>query len=335
VNGLTVGRGIGTVNSENTIFGVGTLAANTSGASNTALGYNTLNLNGGGSNNTAVGRAAQFNNSGGNNNTAMGNAALYDNISGSANTAVGKSALQYNKGSNNIAIGAYADVNDVNISNATAIGHGARVRFSNTIQLGADGTTLNGGLLPTTAITNVRTSGTLTLLDVTYPNTHAALSGQVLTSLGSGTLTWTTASGAALTLTTTGTGAATLSGTTLNIPSTTNYTLPTASASVSGGVKVGTNLSIDGSGVLSAVVRLNSDEFTATAAQTTFTFTTASSNTNAVQTPLSKPYMYINGTRIKNSAYTWTSGTTVTYVPANNSSYALVAGDRVQFDYAY
>jgi len=84
-----------------------------------------------------------------------------------------------------------------------------------------------------------------------------------------------------------------------------------------------------------ATVRLNSDEFTATAAQTAFTFTTASSNTGAVQTPTSKPFMYINGTRIKNSAYTWTSGTTVTYVPANNNSYVLVAGDRIQFDYAY
>jgi hypothetical protein len=86
---------------------------------------------------------------------------------------------------------------------------------------------------------------------------------------------------------------------------------------------------------VASTVRLNSDEFTATAAQTTFTFTTATSNTGAVQTPLSKPYMFINGTRIKNSAYTWTSGTTVTYIPANNNSYALVVGDRIQFDYAY
>ena len=77
---------------------------------------------------------------------------------------------------------------------------------------------------------------------------------------------------------------------------------------------------------VASTVRLNSDEFTATAAQTVFT---------AVQTPLSKPYMYINGTRIKNSAYTWTSGTTITYVPANNNSYVLVVGDRIQFDYAY
>jgi hypothetical protein len=58
---------------------------------------------------------------------------------------------------------------------------------------------------------------------------------------------------APLTLTTTGSGAATLSGTTLNIPATTNYSLPTASASALGGVKVGTNLSIDGTGVLSTI----------------------------------------------------------------------------------
>ena len=85
-----------------------------------------------------------------------------------------------------------------------------------------------------------------------------------------------------------------------------------------------------------AAVRMNSDEFTATAAQTAFTFTTTSSTTGVVQTPLSKPFMYINGIRIKNSAFTWTTGTTtVTYVPANNNSYTLVAGDRITFDYAY
>jgi hypothetical protein len=85
-----------------------------------------------------------------------------------------------------------------------------------------------------------------------------------------------------------------------------------------------------------AAVRLNSDEFTATAAQTAFTFTTTSSTTGAVQTPLSKPFMYINGIRIKNAAFTWTTGTTtVTYNPTNNNSYTLVAGDRITFDYAY
>src|SRR6185312_2528802 len=69
------------------------------------------------------------------------------------------------------------------------------------------------------------------------------------------------------------------------------------------------------------------DEFTAIAAQTSFTLT---------QTPSthSKVKMYINGIRISNTAYTW-SGSTLTYVPGNNGSYTLTASDRVQFDYFY
>ena len=700
-----------TTGASNTANGYGTLSANTTGNNNTASGSLSLVKNQNGTNNTAIGYTSLFENLAGEKNTGVGSYSLYNNkssnntavgysslganvdgtnnvalgfssltnnTSGSNNTAIGRFTLVLNTtGSNNTALGSLAEVNENNLTNATAIGYGARVFASNTIQLGADGSTLspNGVSTPTTAITNVKTSGTLTLGAVTYPNTNGS-TNQVLTATAGGTLTWTTVSTTAdaatlsgtiainkggtgaltkstafdalspmtasgdiiygglngtgtrlgkgnngtvltmennvptwltsiratsgstynaavgfsflggdwarntgmfsdnpdgggsatlkfriatsnstadpyleispskvsvlpntistskttgaltvagglgvngdvyasnlntsgaitapiyvstpqtltdaaniswvplqglnasvtlagnrtlsfstppasgaygtlvvkqdatggrtltlpsvankilgssstttiglsvaanaidivnfyfdgtnyfwnvgqgygtaatssttnlatgvtgtlavanggtgattltglvkgsgtsaltaavagtdyqapITLTTTGSGAATLSGTTLNIPSTTNYTLPTASASVSGGVKVGANLSIDGSGILSAaasVVRMNSDEFTATAAQTTFTFTTTSSNTGAVQTPLSKPYMYINGTRIKNSAYTWTSGTTVTYVPANNNSYALVAGDRIQFDYAY
>ena len=89
-------------------------------------------------------------------------------------------------------------------------------------------------------------------------------------------------------------------------------------------------LSTSGTGTLAwttpAAVRLNSDEISATAAQTSFTLT---------QTPLgAKVWMFVNGVRIRNAAYT-ISGATVTYVPASNSNYALVAGDRIQFDYAY
>jgi len=76
-----------------------------------------------------------------------------------------------------------------------------------------------------------------------------------------------------------------------------------------------------------ANVREVADEFTATAAQTAFTLTqTPSAN--------SKVKMYINGIRISNTAYTST-GTALTYIPANNGSYALVIGDRVEFDYYY
>jgi hypothetical protein len=69
------------------------------------------------------------------------------------------------------------------------------------------------------------------------------------------------------------------------------------------------------------------DEFTATAAQTSFTLT-------QIPSTHSKVKMYINGIRISNSAYSW-SGKSLTYVPANNGSYIQTAGDRIQFDYFY
>jgi len=69
------------------------------------------------------------------------------------------------------------------------------------------------------------------------------------------------------------------------------------------------------------------DEFTASAAQTSFTLT---------QSPAvgSKVKMFVNGIRISNTAYS-VSGSTLTYTPANNGGYALTAGDRIQFDFYY
>jgi hypothetical protein len=69
------------------------------------------------------------------------------------------------------------------------------------------------------------------------------------------------------------------------------------------------------------------DEDSATVSQTAFTL---------AQTPSanSKVKMYVNGIRISNTAYT-VSGTTLTYIPANNGAYALSSGDRIQFDYFY
>jgi hypothetical protein len=107
-----------------------------------------------------------------------------------ANTAIGASALSVNtEGNNNTAIGFGADVASTSLNNATAIGSGAVVAADNTIQLGADGTN------NTTPISNVKTSGTITAGTVTYPNTHGTTPGQVLTTTGSGTLSWTTVSG--------------------------------------------------------------------------------------------------------------------------------------------
>ena len=78
--------------------------------------------------------------------------------------------------------------------------------------------------------------------------------------------------------------------------------------------------------VAAIAVRITSEEYTATAGQTAFTI---------LQTPLSGVvWMFVNGTRIKNGAYT-VSGKSITYNPTNNNSYTLVLNDRIQFDYAY
>jgi hypothetical protein len=76
-----------------------------------------------------------------------------------------------------------------------------------------------------------------------------------------------------------------------------------------------------------SITRETTDEFLAITGQTTFTLKHTPSET-------SKLKMYINGVRVSNSAYN-NSGITLNYIPANNGSNALTAGDRIQFDYSY
>jgi hypothetical protein len=222
VNSLTIGQG-GRSSNNNTAVGIGVLPSTTSGNNNTGLGSNALAANTG-DNNVGIGfQALKLNTSGGNN-IAIGQNAANSNLTGSNNvaigfqtafwasasdniTAVGSMALNAEKGAGNTAIGVAAGkvgsggpyinttnstflgyntttgkTTDVTITNATALGYGATVAASNTIQLG------------NTSVTNVKTSGTLTTGDITYPKTHGT-NGQVLTTTGSGTLTWTTPAG--------------------------------------------------------------------------------------------------------------------------------------------
>jgi hypothetical protein len=118
-------------------------------------------------------------------------------------------------------------------------------------------------------------------------------------------------------------------------------TNPTAKLDVAGTVKivdgsqgVGKVLTSDADGLASwaaAAISVTEvdDEFTATASQTAFIL-------SQVPSANSKVKMYVNGIRISKTAYTYTSsGTSLTYNPANNAGYALTAGDRIQFDYFY
>ncbi|MFT6065625.1 MAG: hypothetical protein ACJAQX_001499 [Polaribacter sp.] len=101
-----------------------------------------------------------------------------------------------------------------------------------------------------------------------------------------------------------------------------------------GSPAVGNVLTSDADGLASWAAAATSatevdDEFTATTSQTAFIL-------SQVPSANSKVKMYVNGIRISKTAYTYTSsGTSLTYNPANNAGYALTAGDRIQFDYFY
>jgi hypothetical protein len=182
VNGVTVGRG-NLKMTNNYAFGYAVLSANTTGNYNNAFGHQALTANTTGTENNAFGEYVLPKNIGGSQNTAVGSNALKENTTGNGNTGYGRQALIANTtGSYNTAIGHQADVASNNLTNATAIGNGASVSTSNTIQLG------------NTSVTNVKTSGTITAKDVTYPNAHNATAGQVLTINATGTASWATPS---------------------------------------------------------------------------------------------------------------------------------------------
>ncbi len=82
--------------------------------------------------------------------------------------------------------------------------------------------------------------------------------GKVLVSDANGTGSWQTiGTGSGITLTTTGTsGPATLTGSTLNIPNY-SYTLPIASSSILGGVKIGSGINVASDGTISVPASSN------------------------------------------------------------------------------
>ena len=125
---------------------------------------------------------------------------------GAYSVAIGSNAAQSGQGSESVAIGLAANsaankatalggYSAAGHVNSTAIGYQAVANAANTIQLGADGVTVAGS----TAITNVKTSGTLTAGTITYPNTSGS-ANQVLTTDGSGVASWATPSGGGATV---------------------------------------------------------------------------------------------------------------------------------------
>jgi hypothetical protein len=114
---------------------------------------------------------------------AVGNNAAQSG-QGSQSVAIGYAAGQNSQGANAVAIGGFSTSS---FTNSIAIGYKATTTAANTIQLGGDGV-VSGS----TAITNVKTTGTLTAGTVTYPNAHNSTAGQLLSINATGTAAWAT-----------------------------------------------------------------------------------------------------------------------------------------------
>lgn len=167
---------------QNTASGSSALFSNGSGSANTATGSSSLFTNSDGEYNTANGYRALYSNTKANHNTANGAYTLYSNTVGNYNTASGYSSLFTNStGNYNSALGYFADVSSPDLNYATAIGSGAKVKTSNTIQLGNDSVTK--------VYAGVGTNATLIAggLQITG---GAPAAGKVLTSDANGIATW-------------------------------------------------------------------------------------------------------------------------------------------------
>ena len=124
-NLISVGRGAGGVSS-NTVVGVNSLLANTTGANLTAVGVNSLLANTTGANLTAVGVNSLLANTTGNSLTAVGLDSLRVNTSGSNLTAVGVGSLQNNTtGNSSTAVGVGALFSNATGSSLVGFGVGA------------------------------------------------------------------------------------------------------------------------------------------------------------------------------------------------------------------
>ena len=116
---------------DDTAFGTGALASDTSGFWNSAFGFDALTANTTGTRNTAVGFLALGSNQDGSSNTAIGAKALYSNnassaSNGSNNTATGYGALYSNNiGTGNTAYGFKALLNNTSWNYNTAVGYEA------------------------------------------------------------------------------------------------------------------------------------------------------------------------------------------------------------------
>ena len=278
-----------TSGNENIAIGNSSLNNNTTGDFNSAVGFRSLWLNTTGEHNTALGHKALQDNRTGNSNVAVGRTSLDANTSGANSTALGTDALSSNTtGSNNTASGFQAGFSNLTGSNNVFIGHKAgynetgsnKLYISNSatqdllsgdfstgyISLGRAGLA-NGGIgiygdlgaqfmdddasnyVALVAPTSISSNITWTL-----PGTDGT-NGQVLSTDGSGTLSWSTVSSGSSQDTNTFLESASLDGSNLVLTMSDNETRTVDISSVSSGSNQDTNTflesaSLDGSNLV-------------------------------------------------------------------------------------
>ena len=124
IQGLTVGRGAGSV-STNTAVGNSAMTTNSTGARNTGLGYFAVQTNSTSNDNTGLGYAALYQTTGATN-TGIGSQSLISNTTGASNAALGYNSLNASTtGSFNVAIGTQALQANTTADNNTAVGYQA------------------------------------------------------------------------------------------------------------------------------------------------------------------------------------------------------------------
>lgn len=208
INGLTVGKGSGSIIS-NTVLGIDVLKSNTSGNQSIAIGYEALYNHINSVDNVAIGFKALHEN-GGNNNTAVGNWALNANTN-SNNVGVGYKAGQSNtggfnnvyvgveagvaggtpniNGDNNTFIGYQAQTSGNSFNNSTALGVGARITSSNQIVLGTENETVRYNLLsPLYSTVPTYTSADVGYSELVGSSTITSITTTVQTIMTSSTL---------------------------------------------------------------------------------------------------------------------------------------------------
>jgi hypothetical protein len=259
------------------------------------------------------------------------------------NTAVGNGALGTGTGSRNSAFGngALRSYSGTGFDNNTSVG------YSNLpgLTTGSGNTSVGAESMMGLSIGTSNTSiGNQSLINTSGNNNVGVgkSSGSIITTGSNNTIIGTGANVATNNQTNStaiGFQAVAAANNTIQLGNTNVTLVNTSGAITSGGgitgasiVKVGGTsseyLMADGSVSTGASpVREVADEFTATASQSGFTLTQPPSANSKVK-------MYVNGIRISNTAYS-TTGTTLTYVPANNGGYNLSLNDRIQFDYYY